>query len=346
MKELSVIVPVHNMAGEGKLDYCMQSLVNQTLESIEIIAVDDASEDNSLDILKEYEKKYPDKVKVIASPENRRQGGARNLGLKVAQGKFIGFMDSDDWAAEDMYESMLEVARRTGADAVGCDLCRVKEHTMIPTEREVCNEMNQTGIMDHDKKKAYILKPGPVVTKIYARSVFYEPEFLFPENMSYEDNASFVELGMRIRHYEHVPEAKYFYYQREGSTTHTISMEKCENRMESMRIMLQYAEKNGSLKEFRDEIEYVFTTLFYRNTLFSYMQGSGSKNLKFIKALGKEAVHFFPEFRDNSYYIKQVDREEKKLIDLQLHSTLLFVCCYQLKQFYRRLRYVRAGERS
>ena len=113
MLDLSVIVPVYNMASDGKLTYCLDSLVKQTMESMEIIAVDDASTDDSLKILREYEKNYPGRVVVIASPENRRQGGARNLGLKAAKGQYIGFMDSDDWAKEDLFERMVALARRT-----------------------------------------------------------------------------------------------------------------------------------------------------------------------------------------------------------------------------------------
>ena len=104
MLDLSVIVPVYNMAKEGILDYCINSLVRQTLENMEIIAVDDASTDDSLKILRKFEEKYPGRVKVVASPENRRQGGARNLGLREAQGRYIGFMDADDWVVEDLYD--------------------------------------------------------------------------------------------------------------------------------------------------------------------------------------------------------------------------------------------------
>ena len=95
--KLSVIVPVYNMAAEGKLNYCLDSLVNQTIDDYEIIAVDDCSTDNSLEILRTYEIKYPDKLKVIASSVNRKQGGAKNLGLEAAKGEWIGFIDSDDW---------------------------------------------------------------------------------------------------------------------------------------------------------------------------------------------------------------------------------------------------------
>ena len=79
--KLSIIVPVYNMTAGGKLAKCLDSLVNQQMSDYEIIAVDDKSTDDSLQMLREYESRYPDKVRVIASPENKRQGGAKNLGL-------------------------------------------------------------------------------------------------------------------------------------------------------------------------------------------------------------------------------------------------------------------------
>ena len=74
MLDLSVIVPVYNMAGDGKLEYCINSLVRQTLQSMEVIAVDDASTDDSLEVLREFEKRYPGRVKVIASRRTEDRG--------------------------------------------------------------------------------------------------------------------------------------------------------------------------------------------------------------------------------------------------------------------------------
>ena len=128
--KLSIIVPVYNMAAGGKLEYCLESLVNQTITDYEIIAVDDCSTDNSLEILRQYEANYPDKFKVIASPVNKKQGGAKNLGLEIAKGEWIGFIDSDDWITSDYYEKLLKKAGETGADMVGCDYHLTGEHSM------------------------------------------------------------------------------------------------------------------------------------------------------------------------------------------------------------------------
>lgn len=338
MLDLSVIVPVYNMAKDGNLEYCIQSLVRQTLQSMEIIAVDDASTDDSLKVLREFEEKHPGRVKVIASPENRRQGGARNLGLREAQGRYVGFMDADDWVVEDLYERMVGLAKSTGADVVGTDMSRVHEHTMVPAQREVCNLPSQTGMLDHEKRKEYLLHPGPLVTKIYGREIFFEKEFRFPEHMSFEDNATFIEIGMRMKHFEYLPGANLFYYQREGSTTHTYDVDKCRDRMEAMRIMLKYAKENGALEEFHEVVEYQFSNLFYRNTLFSYMQGNRKKDVGFVRELGEEMVSTFPDFRQNPYYAQNVNEYERKLINLHLKSTTAFLFTYKLKQISKKVR--------
>jgi len=341
MIKLSIIVPVYNMAADGKLEYCINSLLNQTLKEIEIIAVDDASTDNSAEILKQFEKDNPEKFRVILSPENHKQGAAKNLGIKASKGEYLGFMDADDWALDVMYERLYDLAVATGADMVGCDLCHVSEHTMEVTERIPCNKAEQTGILDHEKYEKLFLDPGPLVTKIYKREIFFEPEFEFPSDMFFEDNATGVELYRRVKHFEYIPESMYFYLQHAGSTVHVITKERCEHRLEAMRIMVSYAKKYNYLEEFHTVLEYKFMNLFYQNTLFSYMQDDRKKDLSFIQKMGREMKETFPDFMENPYFIKNVPEEEKKLMKLQLKSTFFFVLYYNLKKYYRRIRYGR-----
>ena len=103
-----------NMAAEGKLEYCLDSLLRQTLRDMEIIAVDDASTDASLEILRRYEEDHPEKIRVIHYEKNKRQGGAKNEGLKMAGGEWIGFLDSDDWWTEEKLKKQLALLNRTG----------------------------------------------------------------------------------------------------------------------------------------------------------------------------------------------------------------------------------------
>lgn len=336
--KLSIIVPVFNMAADGKLEYCLNSLVNQTITDYEILAVDDCSTDNSLEILRSYEKKYPDKFKVIASPENRKQGGAKNLGLCKAQGDFIGFIDSDDWVTPDYYEKLITRAEETGADIVGCDYHLTHEHSMEIGQVVHNNKASQAGKLTKEKYRSLILDGGSLVVKIYRRHIIFDYPNRFPEGIFYEDNAIRNSWILRAKHFEYIEEPMYYYYQHNTSTVHTITRKRCEDRMEAARIMVREAKEFGFLTEYYPEIESSFTALFYVNTLFSYMAGVKKKEYKFVKAMGEEMKAAFPDFMNNKYYEERVHGEERKLIAMHMKSTLYFMLYYKLLWTYRNFR--------
>ncbi len=335
---LSIIVPVYNMATDDKLAYCLNSLVNQTITDYEIIAVDDCSTDNSLEILRSYQKKFPEKVKVIASPVNKKQGGAKNLGLEIASGEWIGFIDSDDWVTEDFYEKLLAKADETGADIVGCDYHLTNKHSMEIGTVVPNNKQEQTGELNDDKYRSLILDSGSLVVKIYKRYIILDYPNRFPEGIFYEDNAISNSWMLRAKNFAYIAEPLYYYYQHGSSTVHTISKERCEHRMEAARIMVKEAKQFEFFEKYYPEIESSFTTLFYVNTLFSYMAGVNKKEYKFVKALGQEMKETFPGFAENKYYDERVHAEERKLIRMHMKSTLYFMLYYRLLWFYRNFR--------
>jgi len=336
--QLSVIVPVYNMAADGKLNHCLDSLVNQTVKDYEIIAVDDASTDNSLDILREYEKRYPGKVKVITYAVNKRQGGAKNQGIKAASGEWLGFVDSDDWVAPDCYEKLLRKAEDTGADLVGCDYSLVSGHTFRVGQIVQNNSPEQTGILDEEKYKRLIIQPGSMVVKIYKSSVIRENRLDFPEGIFYEDNCAAPVWLLHFRHFEKVAEPLYYYYQHTMSTVHYITEEKCRDRMRAMELFLEECEKRGFSERYPREIEFHFTVLFYVITLFSYMQGVRHPRLKFMRELREKTAECFPKFAENAYYVREVGQEERRLIAMQMRSDLKFYLYHRLHSLARRLR--------
>lgn len=337
--KLSIIVPVYNMVADGKLDFCIQSLLNQTVEDYEIIAVDDKSTDSSLEVLRAWREKFPEKIKVIASPENRRQGGAKNLGLAAAAGMWIGFMDSDDWAAPDMYEKLLNKAEQTGADIVGCDYTLVQEKTMAQGKYSRNNSMEQTGVGNTEKYKKMILDPGSMVIKIYHRDIFMKNDIRFPEHIFYEDNAIGTITMLCAKRFEKVEEALYYYYQHPESTVHTISEERCHDRMKALDIYMEECQKRGFYEKYKEEIDYKFFELFYKNTLFSYMQGCKRTKLSFVREIKKGLLEQNPNFSENQYYLQYTDTESKKLIRMHMKSDVYFYVYYKLLHLYRRLRY-------
>lgn len=336
--KLSIIVPVYNMAADGKLEYCLESLVKQTVKGYEIIAVDDCSTDNSFEILKAYEKDYPDRFRAIHSEVNKHQGGAKNIGLKASKGEWIGFIDSDDWITDNMYERLIQRAEETGADLVGCDYCLTGEHSMKVGQVVPNNKAGQSGVLNDEKKRSLILDGGSLVVKIFKRSMIIENELWFPEDIFYEDNALGNSYLILAKHFEYIEEPLYYYYQHDTSTVHTISEKRCEDRMEAGRLMLEEARRHDYFEDFKPELEYSFTLLFYINTLFTYMAGVNKTRYGFVKAMGKEMKNTFPKFQNNPYYLERTHEEEKKLIRMQQKSTLFFMLYYKLLWAYRKWR--------
>lgn len=333
--KLSIVVPVYNMAGGNKLKYCLDSLVNQTISDYEIIAVDDASTDNSLAILQEYESNYPWKFKVIQSYENVKQGGARNKGIDAAKGMWIGFVDSDDWIAPDMYEKLLSKADRTGADVVGCDYCMTDTQSMKVGKLMPNNTLEQTGVLDREKYKLLVMNPGSMVIKVYRKSVIDANHLRFPERTFYEDNCASPIWMLHFAHFEKVEEPLYYYYQHNLSTVHAITKEKCEARLTMGKMLIEEARKYGFYKKYKPEFEFAFSKLYYMNTLFTYMLGMKHPRLDFLRQIADGIKQEFPDFQDNIYYQKEFDAEQKKLAAMHLKSPLRFLIYFQMLHFYR-----------
>ena len=113
MYKVSVVIPVYN--GENYISTCLDSLVNQTLQELEVIVINDGSTDRTLDILNQYKQDYP-KLFKIYSIENSGQGVARNIGVTYATGDFLAFVDSDDYVACEVYEQLYNYAKKNCYD--------------------------------------------------------------------------------------------------------------------------------------------------------------------------------------------------------------------------------------
>lgn len=338
-KKLSIIVPVYNMTAGGKLEFCLDSLLAQTLrQDYEILCVDDASTDESFWVLKQYEERYPGKIRAFLSPENRRQGGARNLGMKYALGEWIGFFDSDDFAAPDMYEKLLKKAEETGADVAGCQYQITSKHSFEPGRTVVNNTKEQTGVLGEEQYKLLMKKPGSMVIKIYKKEVIDKYQLRFPEHVFYEDNCAASVWMLHFKHFELVDEPLYYYYQHDASTVHHISREKCEDRMTTGKMLVEWCKKAGFYEPYKQELEYRFTELYYVNTLFSYVVSGERARLSFLRKLADGIKEEFPQFQRNPYYLQTCDEEQKRFIRLHMKSSLLFLLYYRALNGYRALK--------
>ena len=176
MIKVSIIVPAYN--AHKFLARSIASLVRQTLEEIEIIIINDASTDDTLQIAFECKRQYPDKIIVIDSKINRKSGGARNLGFDIARGEYIGLLDADDYVVPNMYELLYQKAKEGDYDIV--DSGFYDEKTDIA---KLHTGDNVTGILDSEKKSILIANGGYLVTKIFKSHLFNEPRLRMRENV-------------------------------------------------------------------------------------------------------------------------------------------------------------------
>ena len=164
--KVSVIVPVYNSS--TYIDKCMTSLVNQTLDDIEIIVIDDGSNDDTLKKLEKYKRK----IKLIKQ-KNSGVASARNKGLMNATGEYIAFVDSDDWIEQDMFQVMYNKAMEKNYDAVECDFKYVDDNKEWNGVIDTISD-----ILTLDNKKKYFVNMFPVIwNKIYRRDKIKEIKF-------------------------------------------------------------------------------------------------------------------------------------------------------------------------
>ena len=213
-KLVSVIVPVYKV--ENYIERCVDSIINQTYKNIEIILVDDGSPDSCGEICDRYAEK--DKRIKVVHQENKGLCGARNAGMRVASGEYIGFADSDDWLCEDMYEYLVTNLEKYEADIVSCRYYRVVEGQ--ETKARVGEE---DVVMDRDEAirelvNRFFLR-STFWNKLFRREVF--EGFSFPEGRTFEGTVSMHLLFEKADKIVMLKDPKYYYCDNEGSIINT-----------------------------------------------------------------------------------------------------------------------------
>lgn len=216
---ISVIVPVYKV--ERYVDRCIQSIVDQTYRNLEIILVDDGSPDRCPQICDSFAQK-DDRVFVI----HKHNGGlssARNAGLEKAHGAFIGFVDSDDYIASDMYESMLTNLQKEDADIAFTSSAHVYEDGSISTKHLV---QGQYLVLNTEEAFKYINLPGYFGIAAWDKLVKREllNEICFPENVVRDEDYGFsYKLLDRARKIVYDSTPKYYYRQSQGTLSNAVS---------------------------------------------------------------------------------------------------------------------------
>lgn len=299
--KVSIIMPVYNV--ERYLRGCLDSVTSQTLKEVEIIVVNDGSTDNSLSILQEYERKFPDQMRVFTT-ENRGVSHARNYGLRHASGEFVLFVDSDDFIEEDMCEKLYQKAVQDGNDIVVCGRYNVYEREAIgqvirkPTGTHLINRNFK--LAEHKYELAHI-SPFPW-DKLFRRSLL--EGMAFPENIRFEDLALIFQVVCKAQSIGVVEEPLYNYRRTtQGGFLNSFSKQTLDI-ITAFELVFDFMKKNNLMDLYYSELEYICARHFlYRYGSLFKRENKGKLDIKveIIKKTQDFLDSQLPSWRNNHY---------------------------------------------
>lgn len=297
--KVSVIVSAFNE--EKRLDRCVESLLKQSLHEIEIILVDDASTDKTLDIMRDYEQHCPQKIGVIHSDINLRQGGGRNLGIEAAKGDYIAFVDCDDWVERSMFETLYNEAKKTDSDICYCLRRQVYENGKIKADNTAC--FLPTGVITETVRRDMLAQHNTFIQRcIYRRSLFMEQNIRFPAHLRYEDMVIDPLIIPHVNRIAAVNKPLYNYFIHTDSTTTEKNENKYKDKLAVCRIIIDEYRQRGFYDRYKDEINYLYFRKGYIHTALNYILNVETISRDVIRDLKKNMLAVDKNYRRNPYY--------------------------------------------
>jgi len=292
---ISIIVPVYKV--EDYLEKCIKSILAQSLTNLELILIDDGSPDKCGEICDSY----ADKDSRINVVHKRNEGlsAARNTGLDIAKGKYIGFIDSDDWIDSNMYETLLALLVDNNADIAQCEFIKSynEEEIIDNSEKknfEIFNNVESLVNLYNEKAISTVV----IWNKLYKRSLF--ENIRFPKGKIHEDEFTTHKLLYKSKKLVYTDKTFYYYRQNPTSIMNSKFNKKRLDILDAMQERLEFAEKIGN-------------EMFINKTLNKYMF---------------RLVYFY-------YKCKKEIPEEKEIInDIKKRSNSLYLK-YYIKGKYR-----------
>lgn len=313
MKKISVIIPCYN--AEKYMHLCMESLEKQSIgmDSLELIFINNASTDRTLEMLKKFRDRYPFSVKIIDNKKNQYQGGARNLGLASAEAEFVAFMDDDDKIESTMLEKLYRKANEYECDMAVCFAKRQLSEEVVSDDMgrtghedayyEIKNKEDRVRFLEIDLNRA-------VWNKLYRKSVITGNHIMFPEHMIYDD-IYFSEL---IKHY-----VKKIYVLQEYLYHHIVYPEAASINAENWQLKLGYFDACVLLiralreRQLFDEYAGKYEDWFfieYISVLYNFLLRYKKISFKELKRIVRTVVQLFPDYARNKIikaYLSQPD---------------------------------------
>jgi len=292
--KVSVIVPVYNV--EAYLDKCLHSLAVQTLDDLQIIVVNDGTQDKSQSIIDDYVQAYPDRFTAYVKV-NGGLADARNFGIERANGVFIGFIDSDDYVEPDMFERMYNAAIHEDADLVICDVLYEWPSTRTNLHVHGLKRVTHKSSNSESRKRAF-LSPLFAWNKLYHHRFFTDLKLRYPVSLWYEDIPVSLPIFAHARKLAYINDAFVHYTQRSESIMSQINHKKSGDIFIILQLLIEYFKTHQLFDLYYSELEYVFIEQLMLYGSFRFLRADNKQLMYNAIELINE---LFPNWKRNRY---------------------------------------------
>lgn len=316
MEKISIIIPVYNV--EEYLRQCIESVIGQTYNNIEIILVDDGSTDNSGSICDEYREK--DSRIIVLHKENGGLSDARNTGINIATGKYITFIDSDDYISADMCQFLYDILKKEMAQISCCNRFMVYKNRI-----EVYGKKEHYEVMDSERAIEMMctwdLVSVSAYAKLYLKDLF--KEIRYPKGKINEDMYTTHKVFDLAEKIVYDATAKYYYRQRKGSITNSKKIN--VNAMDASKEMVIFCERkypkiiNSAIRN------YVFASIgVYDNIIKS--DGTNKNNSEIKKQILNEVKKYYDIVKKE----KGISKARRMQLFLIRYSNIIYDFCFKM----------------
>ena len=313
MSTISIIIPCYNVS--AYIDRCLTSITNQTIgiDSLEIICVDDASTDNTWELLQQWEQRFPEQIILVHCDTNGRQGTARNIGLQYCTCPWVSFIDSDDWIEPDYFEKLNNISKQIDCDVVVCRSGRDFSSNLSYFEDRTTKQQSRYMVIDTiEKRKQFLLFQGMehlAYGKLVKTSILVDNHLFFPENITYEDTFWGSLLHFYVEKVYILEEKLYHYFVNQNSTVLQTNSDHHLDLLTVQSMLWREWKARGFFELYQKELEYEFLyscfLRFIKVIVFRYNTPSYSL-YNLLKNLILERI---PDYSTN-YYLNTLEQPE------------------------------------
>lgn len=312
--KVSVIIPVYNV--EKYLKKCVDSVLAQDYSKYEILLIDDGSTDSSGKICDEYAERYQ-KIKVIHQ-KNKGLGGARNTGIDNAIGKYLIFVDSDDYLEVNALSSLINKAEENNADLV---ICNSKTVTTSGKKIRETNFSLPDAVFNLDSYKDLIFIQVSAWGKIYKKSIFIKNNIRFPEKYWFEDIWVTYDIFLNSDRVVKCDNVLYNYVMREGSIMNSKNIERNMEILKAYDSVRDMMKKYNVWEIYHDEMEYLVINNLYLGTSIRILMCDAKT--RYLDDIQKYMHENYAGFMKNKYLKKnKIEYVICRMLKLHMYRTV------------------------